>query len=149
MPMSTVKLPTSSQVCVSKPIAWPSSRQTSRSAQRERQKERKTAPTAISGAAHGERRKMPVGTSAAISRNAATGSAQISQTANSLIILGGPHPPAPSPNNGRGGAYAKRRHSGLPLSQYWERGPGGEGRPPTPPPLNLPDDLLRHVRLAV
>src|SRR6266508_5688894 len=144
MPMSTVKLPTSSQVCVSKPIAWPSSRQTSRSAQRERQKERKTAPTAISGAAHGERRKMPVGTSAAISRNAATGSAQISQTASSEIILGGPHPPAPSPNNGRWGASINHGWTALPLSHYWERGPGGEGRRALPcRNSNLPDDLLR------
>src|SRR5205823_3070869 len=52
----------------------------------------------------------------------------------------GPHPPAPSPNPGRGGVVVRRvvsiRYVGcgmrappkLPLSQDWERGPGGEGR---------------------
>jgi len=54
----------------------------------------------------------------------------------------GPHPPAPSPNNGRGGEEGEKRgrRAGkmlkssraslllLPLSHYWERGLGGEGR---------------------
>jgi len=47
-------------------------------------------------------------------------------------------PPAPSPNSGRGGARAvewvapitDHSYPKRPLSQNWERGPGGEGRAP-------------------
>jgi UDP-N-acetylmuramate--alanine ligase len=44
----------------------------------------------------------------------------------------GPHPPAPSPNPGRGGGTVNRGWTAHPLSQDWERGPGGEGQSPGP-----------------
>ena len=44
----------------------------------------------------------------------------------------GPHPPAPSPNAGRGGERQEVSRES-PLSQTWERGSGGEGAvPPNP-----------------
>jgi dTDP-4-amino-4,6-dideoxygalactose transaminase len=42
----------------------------------------------------------------------------------SKVIERGPHPPAPSPNAGRGGDTGRRRSSEVPLSQDWERGRG-------------------------
>ena len=49
-----------------------------------------------------------------------------------LAARWGPHPPTPSPAGGRGGKREEAENE-FPLSQVWERGPGGEGAVAVPP----------------